>query len=264
MKIKEIKASSILSKSKLRDIDYVINPYVGCSHSCVYCYAQYMKRYTNHPERWGNFVDIRINAVNLIPSLIGQFSNKRIFMSSVTDPYQPIEKKYELTRKILQKLIYLQPKLRILTKSDLIVRDIDLLTQFQNCEVGLTITTADEKLRKKLEPGAPTFNQRLNALKKLKENNLKTYLCISPIMPYLTDWKEIIIQTKPFVGMYIFDSLNVRGMIWSSIKTKLLNFDQDLLMKYIKIYFANDDYWIKVKKEIKGFCNENKIKYEFI
>jgi DNA repair photolyase len=141
MEMREIKAKSILTKSNLPDADYVINPYVGCTHSCIYCYARFMKRFTGHKEEWGKFVDVKINAPELIPEKTLKYKNKFIFLASVTDAYLPLEIKYQLTRKILEKLIPLQPNLGVQTKSDLIIRDIDLLKQFKKCEVGITITT---------------------------------------------------------------------------------------------------------------------------
>ena len=131
MQIKEIHAASIITKSHLPDADYVINPYAGCTHKCIYCYARFMKRFTGHNENWGEFIDVKVNAPDLNPPDTTKYRGKSIFMSSVTDPYLPLEKKYELTRKILEKLIPLQPDLGILTKSDLVLRDIDLLRQFK-------------------------------------------------------------------------------------------------------------------------------------
>lgn len=148
MKIKEIKTKSIIVKSNLPDGDFVINPYIGCMHGCKYCYARFMKRFTGHTEQWGSFVDIKINAPDLIPEGINKYREKSIIISSVTDPYQPIEREYKITRKILKRLIPLQPHLDLITKSDLVVRDIDLFKQFKDCMVTLSFSVTDEKLRK--------------------------------------------------------------------------------------------------------------------
>ena len=130
MEIKEIKVKSIIVKSGLPGADFVINPYIGCVHGCIYCYARFMKRFTGHLEPWGDFVDVKINGPDLIPEKWSKYQGKSIIIGSVTDAYQPIEKKYQLTRRILEKLIPLQPDLEIITKSDLVLRDIDLLKQF--------------------------------------------------------------------------------------------------------------------------------------
>jgi DNA repair photolyase len=101
LRIREIKAKTIITKSGL-DVDYVINPYVGCLHGCIYCYARFMKRFTNHHEPWGKFLDVKINASELIPKNSKKYKGKAIMISSVTDPYQPAERKYKLMRGILE------------------------------------------------------------------------------------------------------------------------------------------------------------------
>lgn len=261
-KIKEIKASSIITKSNLPATDYVINPYVGCLHSCIYCYARFMKKFTGHNEEWGSFVDVKINAVDLIPEKTNKYNNKTIFLSSVTDAYLPLEKKYQLTRKILQKLIPLKPSLGVQTKSDLVVRDIDLLKQFDDCEVGLTITTLDDNLRQKIEPLTSSVKNRIKALEKLHLSKIRTYVFIGPILPYLTDWKKIINNTKHVVDFYMFENLNIKGGIWSSIKSFLSKEYPLLLDKYEKIYFTKNDYWQDVEQEIKDYCKKEKIKHK--
>ncbi len=259
MIIKEVKAKSIITKSNLPDSDFVINPYVGCVHSCIYCYARFMKRFTGHEEKWGHFIDMKINAPELIPKGMKKYDGKSIFLSSVTDAYNPLEKKYGLTRKILEKLIPLSPALGILTKSDLVLRDIDLLKQFKSCEVGLTITSLDDNIRKEIEPFASPPEKRIEALKKLKLEGITTYVFIGPILPFVTDWKKIIERTNAFADFYMFENLNVRGSIWRSIEVWLKEKHPELLEKYKKIYFAKNDYWDKVENEIKKFCKEKKI-----
>ncbi len=130
MQIKEITAKSIITKSNLPAADYVINPYTGCTHACIYCYARFMRRFSGHQESWEKFVDIKSNAPALIPEKYQKYQGKEVFISSVTDPYQPVEKKYQLTRAILKKLVPLQPLLTIQSKSALIARDIDIFKEF--------------------------------------------------------------------------------------------------------------------------------------
>ena len=262
MEIREVKAKSIITRSKLPDTDYVINPYTGCIHSCLYCYARFMKRFTGHPESWGKFIDVKINAPDLIPEGTSKYEGKSIFMSSVTDPYNPLEKKYQLTRKILEKLIPLQPDLGIQTKSDLVLRDIDLLKQFKNCEVGLTITTLDDNLRKEIEPFASPVKNRIEALEKLKEEGIRTYIFIGPILPFFTEWKEIVCRTKNFTDSYMFENLNITGTVWSQVKNWLNERHSDLLREYEHIYFTKNNYWNKVEEEIKLFCKEQEVDFK--
>jgi len=259
IKIKEVRASSIITKSNLPDADYVINPYVGCMHSCIYCYARFMKRFTGHTEPWGKFVDVKVNAPDLIPIKTSKYKRKSIFLASVTDAYLPLERKYQITRKILEKLIPLQPNLGVQTKSDLVLRDVDLFKQFKKGEVGFTITTLDDNLRKEIEPFTSTVQSRIKALQKLKEAGIRSYVFIGPILPFLTDWKKIILKTKHCSDFYMFENLNVSGSIWDSVKNWLKDRHPNLLKDYEDIYFSKGDYWKKVEEEIKEFCKKQKV-----
>ena len=262
LKIKEIKAKSIIKKSALPGSDYVINPYIGCLHGCIYCYARFMKRFTNHPEPWGKFIDIKVNAPDLIPRDTKKYKDKSIGISSVTDAYQPIEGKYKLTRGVLKKLIPPQPDLWILTKSDLIIRDIDLLKQFKKCVVGVSLSTLDDKIRKEVEPLAASVERRINALKKLKEAGIKTYVFISPIFPFLTDWQGIIEKTKNFAGEFWFENLNLYSSLRNNIYSWLKNHHPELAERYQEIYFTKNNYWNKVEKEIADYGRKNKLDFK--
>jgi len=261
VKIKEIKAKSIITKSGLPDSDFVINPYIGCMHGCIYCYARFMKRFTNHKEPWGKFLDIKINAPDLIPKDTNKYKNKSITIASVTDAYQPMERKYKLMRGILENLIPLQPNLCIMTKSDLIVRDIDLLKKFKKCIAGVSLSLLDDKIRKQVEPFSSSVKKRINAVKELKRAGINTFIFISPVFPELSDWKAIIRRTKNFVDEFWFENLNVRGTNWSDIKKWLKDSQPELLKRYEEIYFRKNDYWNKVEKEIESFCKDNKLNF---
>lgn len=259
MKIKETKAKSIIVKSKLPDTDFVINPYIGCMHGCIYCYARFMKTYTGHEESWGHFVDVKINATDLIPEKTDKYKGKSILISSVTDPYHPVDIKYKLTRKILEKLIPLQPDLNILTKSDLVLRDIDLLKQFKKCLIAISLSFLNEKNRKQLEPLATISERRINALKKLHKTGIETAVFISPIFPEITDWQEIIKKTKKFTNEYWFENLNPYFSIQDNIIKFLKKNYPKLVIKYKKIWAKKHDYWDKEEKNIRKFCRNNKL-----
>ena len=259
MKIKEIKAKSIITKSGLPEGDFVINPYVGCMHGCKYCYARFIKRFTGHTEPWGSFVDVKINAPDLIPEDANKYKNKSITIGSVCDPYQPIERKYKLTKKILEKLIPLQPHLDLMTKSDLVVRDIGLFKQFKDCIVALSLSVLDDKIRKELEPLASSVDKRINALKELHKAGIQTALFISPIFPKITDWKALINKTKSFVDEYWFENLNLYPSIRDEIYRFLRKNKAELVEKYKQIYSKDSDYWDVEETKIKEFCKKNKI-----
>jgi len=181
MIIKEIQAKAILSKSQV--YDYAVNPYVGCSHSCRYCYAAFMKRFTGHAERWGEFVDVKINAPELLAKEIGRKPVGRVWVSGVCDPYQPIEQKYRLTGACLAILGEKGWPVTVQTKSAFVLRDIGILEQAKEAEVGFTITTADDRVRTIFEPGAPPIDERINALERLHAKGIRTFAMIAPLLP---------------------------------------------------------------------------------
>lgn len=259
MIVKEITAKNIISKSNLPGADYVINPYVGCSHACIYCYARFMKRFTNHQEEWGKFVDVKLNAEQLVPDKLDKYRGKKFFVSSVTDPYLHYEKEYKLTRAVLEKLVDMDAQIDIQSKSDLIARDIDIFKKFKNCKVGMTITTLDDRIRREVEPYTASVEKRLKALEALSNAGIFTYVFIGPIFPYVTDWKEIIERTCSYVHEYVFENLNVKGTVWQDIAKWLKQKHPELYDKYYEIYFGKSNYWDIVEQEITGFCMERGI-----
>ena len=255
---KEIQVKDYLTKSNLPASDYVINPYVGCTHGCKYCYASFMKRFTGHKEEWGTFIDIKrcdkkINTKKL--------ENKTIFLSSVTDCYNQLEEKYKITRRILKELINVNCNLNISTKSKLILRDIDLLKQMKNLTVSMSINTLDENFKNDMDNASP-IKERLNTLRELHDNGIYTVLFMSPIFPYITKFKEIIEISKEYIDEYWFENLNLRG----AYKTKILLYIQEkypkLINEYNDIYIkGNKKYWNDLSKEIKDYCEINNVKY---
>jgi len=181
MIIKELYAKSILSKSQI--YDYAVNPYVGCSHACRYCYASFMKRFTGHKEPWGTFVDAKVNAPELLSKEIRRKTRGRVWVSGVCDPYQAAEMKYRLTRQCLKILAQNDWPVTIQTKSPLVLQDMEILRDFGEGEVGFSIGTADDGIRKLLEPAAPPIKARIDALEVLHANHIKTYAMVAPILP---------------------------------------------------------------------------------
>lgn len=203
MKIREIKAKSILSKSQV--YDYALNPYVGCQHGCIYCYAKFMKRFTGHKEKWGEFIDVKINAPELLSNEVKKKKIGRVWISGVCDPYQPLEKKYMLTRRCLEILTEKGWPFTVQTKSPLVLRDMEILKRARDAEVGFTITTEDEKIGKIFEPGAPPIRKRIDALAELHGENVKTFVMIAPILPGVDG---LVGALKGKVEYVIIDRLN--------------------------------------------------------
>ena len=181
MIIQEIFAKTILSKSQIQE--YAFNPYVGCSHACRYCYASFMRRFTGHKEKWGEFVDAKVNAPDLLAREIKRKRLGRVWVSGVCDPYQPAEKKYKLTARCLEIFSEHQWPVTVQTKSSLVLRDIEILEKFKNIEVGFSITTADEKIKEIFEPGASPIKERIHALEVLHSRGIQTFAMIAPILP---------------------------------------------------------------------------------
>ncbi len=206
IEVREKRARSVLSKSGIPGIDYCINPYTGCAHGCRYCYATFMKRFTGHTEKWGSFVDVKVNAPEVLKRQVKRAGGGHVVLSSVTDPYQPIEEKYKLTRKCLEVLLGERFSVGILTKSPLVLRDLDLIAQFREIEVGLTITTDDEETRKSFEPHAPSIASRIQALKALYERGVQTYVFIGPILPLQPE--ALAGKIRPYTRRVLIDRMN--------------------------------------------------------
>ena len=236
MKTKEIYSKSILSSSKV--YEYVINPYVGCQHGCTYCYATFMKRFTGHKEPWGEFVDIKINAAELLAKEINKKKKGTVWVSGVTDPYQPLEKKYKLTRKCLEILVEHDWPVIVQTRSPLVLRDMDIFRKSKNIEVGLSITTANDAVRKAFEPHAPSIKSRLDAIESLHENGIRTYVMIAPMLP---EAENLIERLANKVDYIILDRMNYRHSIsiynehgWNEKNT--------------------DEYFDQTKNKILNYC----------
>ena len=260
MQINLREAKSIITKSNIPDIDFVINPYVGCQHGCIYCYAEFMIRFTGHKgDKWGEFLDIKTYDFDKIKS--ERYNGKRILLSSVTDPYLPSELKYENTRKILEKLVGTKAEISVLTKSKLVTRDIDLFKKFENLEVGISINTLDSEFAKLIEKGASRPHERLKALKEVHDNGIKTYTFISPFFPQITDYKAIIEETIDYTDSYHFENLNFRPHNVPRILKVIKEQYPDLVPVYQE-FRKDHSLWDLIESEIETYCDKLKLIYK--
>ena len=259
MIIHEIAVKNYITKTRIPAGDYVINPYVGCPHRCIYCYADYMRRFTNHSEKWGDFLDVKRCDKKINTSAL---NDKKVVFCSVTDAYNPYEKKFRVTRSILENFVDTPVKVEILTKSALILRDADLFGRIPNIRAGISLNTLDDAVRKKLEPGASPVDKRINAIRRLTEMGIDTYIFLSPIFPGITDFKAILSECKTYTQMFYFENLNLRGAFRPVVMRYISENYPQLLPLYDEIYKKhNYSYWHDMEDAIDAFCTENNIRW---
>jgi len=209
--VREVEAKSILTRSRIPGMAYTLNPYIGCSHACAYCYVRLMQRFFGHAgDRWGSFVDIKRNAAWLALKEVTRKKPGTIMLSSATDCYQPLEKKVELTRECLTVLADARAQVSVLTKSALIVRDLDLLRRLPEPSVGVTITTDDDRVRRAFEPGASSISARLDALRKLKDAGLDPHVFVGPALPMSPERLAGLLE--PLASSVMFDRMNYSNL----------------------------------------------------
>ncbi|MEM2145890.1 MAG: radical SAM protein [Candidatus Jordarchaeaceae archaeon] len=265
--IREIFCKSILSQSGIGGVDYSINPYVGCSHGCAYCYARFMMRYARTNQPWGKFVHIKVNAPTVLMKEIRRRKPGTVVLSSVCDPYQELEKRYELTRKILQVLSnYGDFRVDVLTKSDLILRDLDVIKKIKNIEVGFSISHFEEEFRRIFEPGAPRVERRFEALEALAKNGVETYVFVAPVIPLITErrMESILEGAERGNARYLFfDTLNIKCGNWKPIITALEKFEPKLVDEFIEIMEKPEIYYRQFKTRILKEYNNIECSFTF-
>jgi DNA repair photolyase len=170
-----------------------------------------MKRFAGHREPWGQFVDVKVNAPELLQLEITKKRPARVWISGVCDPYQPLEVKYKLTRQCLEILVRNDWPIVVQTRSPLVLRDVDVLERGRDCEVGLSITTADDSIRKLFEPNAPPIEERVGALDELHRAGIRTYAMIAPILPGAESLAEFLAGKIDYV---LFDRMNYHHADW--------------------------------------------------
>ena len=256
--IREIQVKGIITKTDIPVCDYAVNPYVGCSHGCRYCYASFMKRFSKHSEPWGEFLDVKYWPQIRNPE---KYSGKEFFFGTVTDPYNPQEEKYRRTRSLLEELSGSNVKITIQTKSDLVLRDLDLIRAFPEARVGFSINTLDEEFRSDMDM-AVSIERRLQAMKALHDAGVRTTCFISPIFPGLTDVFSIIERVEGICQLVWLENLNLRGGYKAEILDYIERKHPELLPLYKSIYNEGDcSYWENLDKNLRIYTSEKGLKY---
>ncbi len=166
----------------LSEYDYSLNPYVGCAFGCSYCYAAFFAPF-DRQKSWGDWVRVKQNAALKLSRMRRSPDGKTIYMSSATDPYQPVERRLELTRSLLPILAEKGARLVVQTRSPLVTRDIDLLSQFEQVCVNISITTDSERVRRSFEPKNPPIPDRLQAATEVARAGIPVAITMTPLLP---------------------------------------------------------------------------------
>ncbi len=234
MKIGETTCRGIMNRSGIEGVTYAVNPYIGCGHGCVYCYARFMTRWYHKGERWGSFVDVKKNAAECLRREAPRKPVGTVLFSSVTDPYQPVERKFKTTRSLLEILRDYAFPVEVLTKSSLVQRDLDILGEIDQAEVGLTITSMSDDVRRAFEPHASPVGDRLEALRLFSDAGIPTYAFLGPLLPYLSEEsvEALVDGLADKVSRVIVDRLNIKAGNWRSIEAALLDNYPELLGRF--------------------------------
>ena len=256
--IRDIDVQSVMTKSSLPVGGYSVNPYVGCPHACKYCYASFMKRFTGHTEPWGSFLDVKHWKPVGDPH---RFDGQRIVIGSVTDGYNPFEEHFQRTRHLLEELRGTTAEIMICTKSDLVLRDLDLLREFPHVTVSWSVNTLDEAFRADMDR-AVSIERRLEAMRRVYEAGIRTVCFVSPIFPGITDPKAIIERVREFVDLVWLENLNLRGSFKAAILDYIRDKHPELMPLYEEIYnHRRTDYWQALEREMAAYAAANGMPY---
>ncbi len=255
--VRETVCRKILNKTSISD--YSLNCYTGCAHGCVYCYARFMQRFHPHEERWGDFVDVKVNAVEALIRQLRRAKPGSVFVSSACDGWQPVEAQRRLTRRCCELLLERGFKVNALTKSSLILRDLDAFAG-RNFRVGVTVTTLDEKLRKMWEPGCASVEQRFGVLKEARKRGFETAVMFGPLLPVLSDGPDslnALFSRAADLGVsrVWVDALNPRPKVWPAVEELLRAHYPGLITAYRQILFderVRKDYLTKFEERLQA------------
>ncbi|MEM0352142.1 MAG: radical SAM protein [Sulfolobales archaeon] len=254
-----ISVKTALSRSGLPDLDYSLNPYVGCSHGCLYCYARDYTRQVEVAENWGSIVYVKENLLSILERETRKLKPGTVGISTITDPYQPVESVEKLTRRSIELLLKRGFRVSIQTKSPLVLRDIDILKSFRDMvDVGFTIITLDSGVASLLEPSAPVPVQRVRALTKVSEEGLKTWLFYGPVIPGFNDdvasFTRVLEAVYGHVSLVLMDKLRVTPRVRDSLGSVVRDFEK------VESLANSKTWWSSVVKAFTEVCAQLAVK----
>jgi DNA repair photolyase len=238
--IREVPCKTILNRSGISD--YSLNCYGGCAHACGYCYARFMQRFHPHVEPWGGYVDVKSNAVEALDRQVRRLPPGDVFVSSACDAWQPLERERRLTRECCRLLTQHGFQVNALTKSSLVLRDLDIF-QGSTARIGVTVTTLDPALAALWEPRASPVEDRFHVLREARAAGLKTSIMFGPLLPFLSDNLESVSAlleraAELRIDTIWVDALNPRPKVWEAVAPLLDRFFPGLRERYARVLFS--------------------------
>ncbi|MEZ4972501.1 MAG: radical SAM protein [Cyclobacteriaceae bacterium] len=293
--MREIVVKSVLNKKKKRDSwfldEYTLNPYEGCSFNCVYCYVRGSKYGTNIEE----VLAVKSNALEVLERQLAFRAKKNQFgiiaLASATDPYIPQEEDHRMTRGFLELILKFRFPVLIITKSTMVLRDAAILQQIANeailpedlkekvagAVISFSISTLDEKLAKRLEPGAPSPKQRLQTMQSLRQKGLTAGLNCIPMLPFISDteneMENMVIAAKEHNASYILmGGLTLFGDNPGDSKPRYYKFLNEsyphLVSEYKKLYrifpMPRKGYTSQIDQKVKQLCSKHGVPNQIV
>jgi DNA repair photolyase len=258
-KVVSISEQKLLQPCSLEGLDYQFDPYCGCSHFCKYCYA--LNRY---PFNWEEEIRIYSSMETKLRDELSKLPPSTIYIGMNSDPYQPLEKKQRQTRIVLEFLQELGFSACILTKSDLVIRDLDLLAEMPSSSAGVSFAFSNEDERTLFEKNAPSNKDRIRALEEIRAAGVPNYVLLCPIMPYITHVNEVIKMASHCTDIFYAYRLKMQSIAdcnWKLVNAILNKFYPNLAAQFHEAAFNKvNPYWEIVRREIeevRSTCNIN-------
>ncbi len=258
MKVSVCANREILSPCGLKDLDYQVDTYVGCEHYCYYCYAM-----AQAETDWSKEILIHKEIVNQLSREIDKVSPQTVYIGYHTDPYQPCEAEFQQTRKVLELLIEKEFSASILTKSDLVVRDIDILKEMKSAAVSVSVAFNENRTRQLFEANTMATEKRIEALHQLKEAGVRTGALVCPVIPYITDAIQLIDRLIPYtdeIWVYGLSISDRSGQNWLNIQ-KILNSKFSEIVEQIEsVMFSKEHiYWEQLRENLMELKNDRQL-----
>ncbi len=255
MNISACSPRPILVPSRLRNFDYQVDPYIGCEHYCYYCYAL-----KDAETDWAKEIRIHEDMAGQLEQALEKIPPQKIYLGYYTDPYQPCEGEHRQTRLVLELMLERGFSASILTKSDLVCRDIDILKEMKDASVSVSVAFNDNSTRRLFEANTMDTENRIGALRKLKGAGIKTSALICPVIPYITDVMPLIDTLAPLadtIWIYGLSMDDPSGPNWENVKRILAEHYSDRQKRIEEVILSKDHpYWQQLKSSLSDLKEE--------